>query len=153
MKNFTFEDGCFYCNKDDGNILHEIHIEIKALIGYDVEFGRIQNPNIIRKSLDNYLYLVCSCGEFEDISGEFMIEDDYIKSKEEITFPKQWIAKVGNKYVQYIFGKTVVLTDDITKSTIMNEINKNIINTNVPSYAEYEPEYGNIEWIEIKVNL
>ena len=82
MKNFYLEDGCFYCNKDDGNTLHETHIEIKALVWYDVEYGRIQKPNIISKPMDNYFYLVCSCGEFEDISCEFMIEDNYIIKRE-----------------------------------------------------------------------
>jgi len=82
MKNFYFEDGCFYCNKDDSNTLHETHIEVRTLTSYDVEYGRIQKPSIINRLNDNYLYLVCSCGEVEDISGEFMIkEDNYIVKK------------------------------------------------------------------------
>jgi len=47
-----------------------------------LEYIRIQKPSIINRLKDNYLYLVCSCGEVEDISGEFMIEDDYIMKKE-----------------------------------------------------------------------
>jgi len=78
MKNFYFEDGCFYCNKDDGDTLHETHIEIKALVGYDVEYGIIQKANVISKPLDKFICLVCSCGKIEDISDKFMIKDDYI---------------------------------------------------------------------------
>jgi len=82
MNNFTFEDGCFYCNKDDGNELHETHIEIRTLTGYDVEYGRIQKPSIISKLIDSCIGLVCSCGNFEIISDEFVIKDDYIVKKE-----------------------------------------------------------------------
>jgi len=82
MKKFIFEDGCFYCNKEVDNTLHETHIEVRTLTGYDVEYGRIQKPSIINRLKDNYLYLVCSCGEIEDISDEFMIKDDYIIERE-----------------------------------------------------------------------
>jgi len=155
MKNFYLEDGCFYCNKDDGNTLHETHIEIKALVGYDVGFGRIQKPDIISKPMDNYIGLVCSCGNFEIISDEFLIKDDYIvkKNKEEIILPEQWIAKVGNKYVRYDFGDTVKLIDSINEATVMNTVNKNIIHANAPFYAEHEPEYENIEWIKVEVKI
>ena len=78
MKNFYLEDGCFYCNKEVDNTLHETHIEVRTLTGYDVEYGRIQKPSIINRLKDNYLYLVCSCGKIEDISDKFMIKDDYI---------------------------------------------------------------------------
>ena len=109
MKNFYLEDGCFYCNKDDGNELHETHIEIRTLTGYDVEYGRIQKPSIINRLKDNYLYLVCSCGEIEDISDEFIIDEDgYIVEKEnkveKIICKKDWYIdgqlgyKAGNKY-------------------------------------------------------
>jgi len=84
MKKFYLDDGCFYCNKEVDSTLHETHIEVRTLTGYDVEYGRIQKPSIINRLKDNYLYLVCSCGEVEDISGEFMIEDDYIMKKEGI---------------------------------------------------------------------
>ena len=85
MKKFYLDDGCFYCNKEVDSTLHETHIEVRTLTGYDVEYGRIQKPSIINRLNDNYLYLVCSCGEIEDISGEFKIgEDDYIVKKEEI---------------------------------------------------------------------
>jgi len=155
MKNFYLEDGCFYCNKDDGNTLHETHIEIKALVGYDVEFGRIQKPDIIIKPTDNCIGLVCSCGNFEIISYEFMIKDDYIikKNKEEIILSEQWIAKVGNKYIRYDFGDTVKLVDNINEATVMNTVNKNIIHANAPFYAEHEPEYENIEWIKVEVKI
>ena len=78
MINFTYEDGCFYCNKDDGNKIHETHIEIKTLTKYDVEFNRLQKASVVSKPLDNFICLVCSCGEVEDISNEFRIEEDYI---------------------------------------------------------------------------
>jgi len=64
---------------------------------------------------------------------------------------KQWIGKVGNKYVCYDFGKAVKLKKDINKATIMNMINKNIIEDNKEIYAMYEPEYENLEWIEVEV--
>jgi len=83
MKKFYLDDGCFYCNKEVDNIIHETHIEIKALVEYDVEFNRIQTPYIISRPLDNYIGLVCSCGEVEDISDEFMIEGDYIVKRED----------------------------------------------------------------------
>ena len=82
MKKFYLDDGCFYCNKDDGNELHETHIEIRTLTGYDVEYGRIQKPSIISKLIDSCIGLVCSCGNFEIISDEFVIKDDYIVKKE-----------------------------------------------------------------------
>ena len=82
IKNFYLDDGCFYCNKEVDITLHETHIEVRTLTRYDVEYGRLQKPSIINRLKDNYLYLVCSCGEIEDISGEFMIEDDYIVKRE-----------------------------------------------------------------------
>jgi len=82
MKNFYLDDGNFYCNKETGNTIHTTHIEIKTLTEYDVEFNRLQKPSIVSKPLDNYIGLVCSCGNFEIISNEFKIEGDYIVKRE-----------------------------------------------------------------------
>jgi len=82
MKNFFMEDGCFYCNKDKEGLVHQTHIEIKTLTKYEVEYNTIKKSNVISKPLDNFIYLVCSCGEEEDISNEFIIEGDYIVKRE-----------------------------------------------------------------------
>jgi len=55
MKKFYLDDGCFYCNKEVDSTLHETHIEVRTLTGYDVEYGRIQKPNIISKPINDYI--------------------------------------------------------------------------------------------------
>jgi hypothetical protein len=85
MKKFNCENGCFYCNKDNDNYIHDVHLELNitnGFVDYEVEYNRLKKPHFRNLQTNGFIGLVCSCGECEDISSEFFVrEDGYIQPK------------------------------------------------------------------------
>ena len=83
MINFSYENGNFYYNKEDGKYPYEVRVEFITKVSFEIENGYIKKPNVSKISL------VCNCGIKEEVSKEFFIDN----SDNDYTYIKPIITK------------------------------------------------------------